>query len=242
MAYQYPAGTQPSERETLQNMSDCNLWCPMTTLLLVGATGLVGRNALQAALEDSRIERIVAPTRRPLDHHPKLENPLVDFARLPVDADWWRVTSVVCALGTTQAKAGSTEAFWKVDHDYPLQIAQITRQAGAQSFALCSSLGADATSRFTYLRTKGQLEDDLCKLGFPSVTILRPGFLEGSGTIIVHSKSSPAEILRRLRPIIPKRYRLSPATVVARLLIDGAVAGLPGRHIVEAGDIADRLA
>jgi uncharacterized protein YbjT (DUF2867 family) len=214
----------------------------MTTLLLVGATGLVGRNALQAALEDSRIVRIVAPTRRPLDQHPKLHNPLVDFARLPVDADWWQVTSVVCALGTTQAKAGSTEAFRKVDHDYPLQIAQITRQAGAQCFALCSSTGADAASRFTYLRTKGQLEDDLCKLGFPSVTILRPGFLEGERSDRRPLEIVAGEFLRRLQPIIPKRFRLSPARVVARLLIEGAVAGLPGRHIVEAGDIADRPA
>jgi uncharacterized protein YbjT (DUF2867 family) len=214
----------------------------MTTLLLVGATGLVGRNALQAALEDSRIVRIVAPTRRPLDQHPKLHNPLVDFAQLPVDADWWQVTSVVCALGTTRAKAGSTEAFWKVDHDYPLQIAQITRQAGAHRFALCSSTGADATSRFTYLRTKGQLEDDLCKLGFPSVTILRPGFLEGERSDRRPLEIVAGEFLRRLRPIIPKRFRLSPSTVVARLLIEGAVAGLPGRHIVEAADIADRPA
>lgn len=214
----------------------------MTTLLLAGATGLVGRHVLELALEDSRISRIVAPTRRPLDPHPKLENPLVDFDRLPVDADWWRVTSVVCALGTTQAKAGSTEAFQKVDHHYPLQIAQITRRAGAQSFALCSALGADASSRFIYLRTKGQLEDDLCKLGFPSVTILRPGFLEGK-----RSEHRPLErvtgaILRRLQPIIPARFRLSPSPVVARLLIDGAVAGLPGRHIVEAEDVAGRPA
>ena len=213
----------------------------MTTLLLLGATGLVGRHALEMALADSRIERIVAPTRRPLDHHPKLENPLVDFAQLPVEAEWWRVTSVVCALGTTQAKAGSTEAFQKVDHDYPLQIAQISRQAGAQSFALCSSLGADAASQFTYLRTKGQLEDDLCKVGFPSVTIIRPGFIEGERSDRRPFQRLTAEILRRLRPILPRQYRLSPAPVIARLLIDGAVAGLPGRHIVEAGDIADRL-
>lgn len=211
----------------------------MTTLLLVGATGVVGRNALRMALADSRIERIVAPTRRPLDQHPKLHNPQVDFDRLPVDADWWRVTSVVCAFGTTQAKAGSAEAFRKVDHDYPLQVAQITRRAGANCFALCSSTGADATSRFTYLRTKGELEDDLCKLGFPSVTILRPGFIAGERSDRRPLEIVVGELLRRLQPVIPKRFRLNPATAVARLLIEGAVANLPGRHIVEAGDIAD---
>ena len=210
----------------------------MTTLLLVGATGAVGRLALQLALADSRIVRIVAPTRRPLDQHPKLQNPQVDFDQLPVDADWWRVTSVVCAFGTTQAKAGSAAVFRKVDHGYPLQVAQITRKAGATCFALCSSTGADATSRFTYLRTKGELEDDLFTLGFPSVTVLRPGFIDGE-----RSDRRPLEIvtgrlLRRLRPIIPKRFRLAPATDIARLLINAAVAATPGRHIVEAGDIA----
>ena len=109
-----------------------------------------------------------------------------------------------------------------------------------ESFALCSSLGADAASRFTYLRTKGQLEDDLCKVGFPSVTIIRPGFIEGERSDRRPFQRLTAEFCR-LRPILPRQYRLSPAPVIARLLIDGAVAGLPGRHIVEAGDIADRL-
>jgi uncharacterized protein YbjT (DUF2867 family) len=213
----------------------------MTTLLLLGATGVVGRIVLKAALEESRIVEIVAPTRRPLDAHPKLHNPLVDFDRLPLDADWWKVTSVVCAFGTTQAKAGSVEAFRKVDHYYPLQIARIARQAGANCFALCSSTGADASSRFTYLRTKGELEDDLFKLGFPSVTILRPGFIEGERSDRRPLEIVVGQLLRRLRPIIPRRFRLSPASEIARLLIEGAVAGLPGRHIVEAGDISDRL-
>jgi len=211
----------------------------MTTLLLVGATGVVGRNALQLALAHPGIVRIVAPTRRPLQQHPRLHNPQVDFDQLPVNADWWQVTSVVCAFGTTQAKAGSAAAFRKVDHDYPLKVAKIARQAGASCFALCSSTGADATSRFTYLQTKGELEDDLLKLGFPSVTILRPGFIEGE-----RSDRRPLEIvtgalLRCLRPLIPRRFRLSPATAIARLLIEAAVAGVPGRHIVEAGDIVD---
>jgi hypothetical protein len=87
----------------------------------------------------------------------------------------------------------------------------------------------------TYLRTKGQLEDDLSKLGFPSVTILRPGVLEGERNDHRPLEIVAGEILRRLRPFIPRRYRLSPATVVAKLLIDGAVAGLPGRHIGKSG-------
>ena len=83
----------------------------MTTLMLVGATGLVGGAVLAQAQSDARVSRIVALTRRQLPPHPKLENPLVDFEHLPADAAWWAVDAVICTLGTTIRKAGSQEAF-----------------------------------------------------------------------------------------------------------------------------------
>ncbi len=89
----------------------------MTKLMLVGATGLVGGAVLAQAQGDARVSRIVAPTRRQLPSHPKLENPLVDFEHLPADAPWWAVDSVICTLGTTIRKAGSQEAFRQIDRD-----------------------------------------------------------------------------------------------------------------------------
>ena len=70
-------------------------------MLLAGATGAVGREVLAAALADVRVTQIVAPTRRPLDKHAKLHNPIIGFQALPTDADWWRVDAVICTLGTT---------------------------------------------------------------------------------------------------------------------------------------------
>ncbi len=75
-------------------------------LLLVGASGAVGREVLAAALADPRIRQVVAPTRRPLPAHPRLLNPVVDFAALPADAPWWQVDAVICTLGTTIKTAG----------------------------------------------------------------------------------------------------------------------------------------
>ena len=140
----------------------------MKQLLLVGATGLVGGHVLQQALADPAVVRVIAPTRRSLVPHPKLLNPLVDFERLPDDADWWAVDAVVCTLGTTIRVAGSQAAFYKVDHDHPLAVARLARQHGAQAFAFNSALGADVASKVFYSRTKGETERDLQAVGYPS--------------------------------------------------------------------------
>ena len=116
---------------------------------------------MEQALADPRVSVVVAPTRRALAPRPGLINPVVDFDRLPQDADWWAVDAVVCTLGTTARKAGSPAAFYRVDHDHPLEVAYLARRHGAQAYALNSALGADAASRVFYLRTKGEIERDL---------------------------------------------------------------------------------
>lgn len=81
-------------------------------VMLVGATGLVGSHVLRQLLDDPRCDAVIAPTRRALDTtDAALLNPVVDFAQLPGEADWWAVDAVICALGTTIKQAGSQEAF-----------------------------------------------------------------------------------------------------------------------------------
>ncbi|HEV7416104.1 MAG TPA: NAD-dependent dehydratase, partial [Tianweitania sediminis] len=111
----------------------------MTKILIAGPTGLVGGYVLQQALADTRVTRVVAPTRQPLPPHPKLFNPISDFASMPDDDRWWAVDGVVCTIGTTRAKAGSDEAFRAVDLDLQLAVARHARAHGATRFALTSS-------------------------------------------------------------------------------------------------------
>ena len=204
----------------------------MTTLLILGATGLVGRSVLSQALADRSVRRVVAPTRKPLPPHARLHNPQPNFERLPEDADWWTVDAVVCALGTTIAKAGSREAFYRVDHDLPLRAAELALAHGARAYALNSALGADPQSRVFYSRTKGELERDLQKLGYPSLTLVRPGLIGGE-----REESRPAEqigvtLSQWLRPLLPLRYRVVPAENIAHHLLLAASAARHGVHVV----------
>jgi uncharacterized protein YbjT (DUF2867 family) len=204
----------------------------MKRLLLVGATGLVGSHVLRQALSDPAVEQVVAPTRRSLVPHGKLLNPIVDFGQLPQDAEWWRVDAVVCTLGTTIRAAGSQAAFYKVDHDHPLEVAYLARRHGARAFAFNSALGADAGSRVFYSRTKGETERDLQAVGYPSLTLVRPGLIGG-----VRQESRPAEqvavrLSQWVQPLLPRRYRVVPAERIAHHLLQAALAGSPGVHVL----------
>lgn len=211
----------------------------MTRLLIAGATGLVGKHVLALALEDARVEHVVAPTRRLIANaHPKLRNPIIDYDRLPIDADWWAVDAAICALGTTRATAGSTQAFRSVDHDYPLLIGRLTRDQGATSFGLVSSMGADPRSRFLYTRTKGELEVAIEQLGFPSLTIVRPGLLGGRRDEFRAGERLASVLFRLAAPLLPKRLRISPATKVARVLVDNAITRTPGVRLIHASQLA----
>lgn len=211
----------------------------MATLLLVGATGLVGSAVRAKALNDERITRLVTLCRRQLDAAPRLENHVVNFDALTGDEPWWSADAVVCALGTTRAKAGSRQAFRRIDHDYPLAVARHARAAGTPAFVLVSALGAATGSPFFYSRTKGELERDLRTCHYPSLTIVRPSLIGGA-----RQQSRPLEqfavrMAGRCERLLPPRWRVHPATRVAATVLEAAVSGMPGTRIVAADRITD---
>lgn len=200
-------------------------------LILAGATGLVGRHVLALALDDARIGRVVAPTRRALPAHPRLEAPVVDFDALPPDAPWWQADAVICALGTTMKQAGTREAFARVDHDYPLAIARLARRHGTPVYVLNSAMGADPESRVFYSRVKGRLEADLRPLGFRSLTFVRPGLIGGAREERRAAEHLAGLALGALHPVLPRRWRINPAQTIARCMLDAAMGARDGVHV-----------
>ena len=201
-------------------------------LLLAGATGLVGSHVLQLALRDPRIAQVIAPTRRPLPAHQKLVAPIVDFDALPTNADWWRVDAVICALGTTMKVAGSRTVFRRVDLDYPLTVAHIAHAHGVPAYVLNSAMGADAGSRIFYNRTKGELEQALAGIGFDSLTLVRPGLIGGTRSEFRLGERAMTLALGAASPLLPKRWRINPASRIAQAMLDAAVAAQPGMRVI----------
>jgi len=204
------------------------------SILIAGATGLVGHECLRLLEDDAGVSRIVAITRRPLaDVSSKVEVHVVDFDDLEPHRALFSVDQVFCALGTTIKTAGSEAAFRHVDYDFPLAVARLGREQGATNFLLVSAIGASARSRFFYNRVKGELEDVIRTLGYRSVTIARPSLLLGQ-----RKEFRLGERLALLvADIIPKQYRPVEARAVAAALVDAARADAPGFHVIENSEI-----
>lgn len=82
-----------------------------------------------------------------------------------------------CGLATTRAAAGSFENQYKLDHDLNIELAKAAKQAGIKTYVLISALGADAHSRFSYTKMKGETEEHVKELDFDHTIFVRPGLI-----------------------------------------------------------------
>jgi uncharacterized protein YbjT (DUF2867 family) len=200
-------------------------------VLILGATGLVGCSALAQALARSAVTQVIALTRKPLATQDKLMNPVApELERLLPKVATWRPDAAICAIGTTIKEAGSKEAFRSVDHDLPLLFARLAHEAGTQNFALVSAIGASVDSPFLYVKVKGELERDVREIGFRSLTILRPGIIEGERDEVRLAESLVLKLSHFLAPVLPKRFHVNPASRIAQALVDAVVTAEPGCH------------
>ena len=211
------------------------------SILLLGATGLVGNHCLRLLASDPAFHRVVVLTRRPLPVEQtfgNVEPHVVDFDRLSAHSSLFRVDQIICALGTTIRAAGSQERFRVVDYEYPLAAARLGLAQGATHYLLVSSIGANARSRAFYTRVKGELESALLALQYRSVTIARPSLLLGPRA----EHRLGEQIAKRLAFLMPGKYKPVPAHAVAAALVRAAKEDAPGRRIIESRDIREAAA
>src|SRR4051794_37156765 len=210
------------------------------TALVAGGTGLVGSFCVEWLLADAAYGSVITLVRRPpIFSPPKLDPRVVDFDKVS-EMPTTTVDQVFCALGTTIRKAGSQEAFRKVDYEYAVKLAGWAIRAGASQFGVVSSVGADAKSSNFYLRVKGEMEDAVSALPFQSVHIFRPSILMGSRAETRPGEAIGIRLARALQFAMVgslRRYRPIDAMTVAAGMVAAATKGSPGKHVYEHDEI-----
>jgi uncharacterized protein YbjT (DUF2867 family) len=206
----------------------------MKTALIAGSTGLIGKQLLHLLLTDAHYTTVKAISRKPLDIvHPKLENIVADLSTLSEQYDQLKADDVFCCLGTTIKQAGSKEAFRKVDYDYPLELARLTKNQGASQYLIITALGADAKSGIFYNRVKGEVEKALEDIGFQSYHILRPSLLLGERSEKRAGEGAATAVYTALGFLIPLKYKAIESDKVARGMVHFAKQHSRGTFIHE---------
>lgn len=208
-------------------------------LLVLGATGLVGSRTVELALSTEAFSEVIAPTRKPLTPRGRLVNPVGPRLEELV----WSLTShkpdaVICALGTTQAKAGSKDAFRHVDYELPIAFGKAAHAAGVETYAIVTAMGASPKSLSFYYRTKGEVERDIQKIGFRSLTICRPSLIGGDRNEIRAAEGAVLALLKILAPVLPKKYRVNPADIIAASLLDAVVIAKKGSNWISSEEMS----
>jgi len=202
--------------------------------LLVGASGLVGRELLDLLLADALYDKVVVLTRKPLlIDNAKYENHVIDFDRLTEYYKNIVADDIFCCLGTTMRVAGSKEAFKKVDYTYPLEIAKLAKAAGAEQYLLVSALGANENSSIFYNKVKGEVERAIEALGYPSFKVFRPSLLLGNRSEQRNGEDAAKIFYKIFGLIIPAKYKAIEARRVAQAMLAAATLKKSGMIVYE---------
>ena len=208
-----------------------------TSLVIVGASGMVGGYVLRYALDDPSVGVVTVIGRKKLGlAHPKLKEVLhQDFADCSALAQplSGQDAAIFC-MGVYTGAVPDAE-FRKITVSYTIEFARVLRASSLNAaFTFLSGMGADQTgrSRVPFARYKGEAEKALLAAGFPRLYIFRPAYIYP-----VEPRKEPNFNYRLLRAIYPVFRRLFPSQVIpaddlARVMLDVAIRGKRERETV----------
>jgi uncharacterized protein YbjT (DUF2867 family) len=208
----------------------------MKNIVIAGATGVVGRACVATMLAEPEVRSVHALVRcKTGTRHLKYLDHLVDWRHLENGRVVGKngLDAALCCLGTTMRDAGGRQAFRQVDHDFVVAFAHFAKARGASTFVLVSALGADPGARVFYSRVKGEVETSIKAVGFRSLTIVRPSLLIGDRGTLRIGEWLGIHLGRACGPLLPARYRPIDATRVAQAMVQAALTGAPGVHVLE---------
>ena len=209
--------------------------------IIIGSTGLIGSSLIEALLKNENYEQVIALVRKPcISQNKKLFYIETNFKQLDLMADKIKGDCLFICIGSTMAKAGSKEAFLKVDYDLPVDVAHLAIKNGINSCIAVSSLGADAESSNFYLQTKGKMEQAIEKLGFQKTVFMRPSLLLGARKEFRLGELIGKFFMTLLNPVFIrsfKKYRGIHCQTVAKAMLIASLQEIKGTKKFESDEI-----
>jgi uncharacterized protein YbjT (DUF2867 family) len=201
-------------------------------VILVGARGLIGSNLLSLLIESNEISRILLLVRKPLkvsDH--KVQELIVNFDELEKFSSEIKGDIIYSCLGTTKAANPDKDQYRKIDLEYPLKLAEIGVKNDISQFHLVSSLGANISASNSYLKLKGELEQELKQVAIISLHIYQPSLLIGNRKETRTLEKLAVNAFKLIDPLLIgplKKYHSIKAETVAKAMLNQSLKNLEG--------------
>jgi uncharacterized protein YbjT (DUF2867 family) len=204
-------------------------------VILVGASGLIGSNLLSELIQSEAITEILLLVRKSTGiSNPKVKELILNFDELNTYSPEIQGDIIYSCLGTTKRENPNSKLYKKIDLEYPVNLARLGVKNGVSQFHIISSLGADPESSNSYLKLKGELEQELKKLNIPSLHIYQPSFLIGDRKENRLADKIMKPIFRLIDPLLIgslKKYRSIQAVNVAKVMLSQSIKDLKGTFI-----------
>ena len=153
----------------------------MKTALLFGSSGLIGGHLLNILIQNNNYNKIKIFVRsEPEIKESKIEIIKADFNDLNKHIKDIKGDDCFFCIGTTKKNSPDKNEYKRIERDMPVEIAKIAKANSVNSFIYVSSGFADPKNSGAYLRYKGEVEEELQKLNFSKLGIMRPSFLMGN--------------------------------------------------------------
>ena len=214
----------------------------MKTALLFGASGLVGSHLLNQLIKDtnySKIKLFVRSVTEIID--PKVEIIKIDFNNLQNHKEDVKGDDCFFCIGTTKKNSSDKDEYRRVELDIPKEIAKIAKLNLVNSFIFVSAIYANPNSSGDYVRFKGLVEEELKRLNFPKLALMRPSFLMGDRKEKRVGEKIGIFVFNLLSPLLLgpiKKMRPIHSETVAKAMIKAANENLE-KNIFESNEIAE---
>ena len=153
----------------------------MKTALIFGSSGLIGSELLNIILKNNNYNKVKIFVRSvPNNNDTKLEIIQTDFTNLEKHKDSILGDDCFFCIGTTHKETPDKNEYRRIEYDIPVKVAQIAKSNSVNSFIYISSIGANSNSSGSYLKNKGQVEEELKKMNFLKLAVIRPSILLGN--------------------------------------------------------------
>ncbi len=208
--------------------------------IVLGASGLVGNQLVRLLLKDNSFSQVTLFVRKELSFlDNKLKQIILDFDDLESYQSQFDGSVLFLCLGTTRKKSPNLENYRAIDYGITLRAANLAKSAGLEEVHLISAIGASSDSSIFYNKLKGEIEEDLIKIGFESTYIYQPSMLIGT-----RGESRPTELFfQKLMPFFDlfmfggiKKYHSVSKEKLAKAILKHHLNAKKGVNILTYGD------